>query len=246
MPLRFITTLVVSALGLLTWGTSHAGAAPAQIAATSQVQTPFTIYQPGNGITNPVPLHQETPRYPPGTAASAQQGEVWLQVVVLPNGTVGDVVIKKPLDQGQLDAEARRAAQLWLFKPALRNGQPVPVYTTLILTFRQRGEGAPVAQAFADAYPTTTAGLVAPRVLTSSDVKYTPEAMSRKVQGDVVVEAVIDTDGSVRATRVVKSLEPALDDQAEAVVKSWTFAAATLNGQPVLARVPLILTFRLR
>ena len=69
--------------------------------------------------------------------------------------------------------------------------------------------------------------------------------MRQKLQGEVVIEAVIGKDGALIGTRVVKSLDPDLDSQAELAVKSWTFAPATLNGQAVLARMPLILTFRL-
>jgi TonB family protein len=246
MPLRFITTLVVSSLGLLTWGATYVGAQSSLSTTTAQVVQPIKIYEPGNGVSNPFPLHQSFPSYPVDAAASSQQGEVWLRVVVLPNGTVGDVQVVKSLDQSTLDAEAVRAAKLWLFRPATRNSQPVAVYTTLILTFRPpAGEGAQVPQAFADAYPTTTPGLVAPRVLASSDPKYSSDAMRQKLQGEVVLEAVIGKDGALIGTRVVKSLDPDLDGQAELAVKSWTFAPAMLNGQAVLARMPLILTFRL-
>ena len=143
MPLRFITTLVVSSLGLLTWGATYVGAQAKQSVvegptsgsrswtfALPQQGQPMTIYEPGNGVTNPIPLHQEPPSYPADATASSQQGEVWMRVVVLANGTVGDVKVVKPLDQAALDAEAVRAAKLWLFKPAMRNSQPVSVYTT--------------------------------------------------------------------------------------------------------------------
>lgn len=247
MPLRFITTLVVSSLGLLTWGATHAGA---QIPRTTTAAPQTTVYQPGNGVTNPTPIHQQAPIFPADAArAGLPGGEVWLQVTVAPNGIVSDVRVTKSLDQnkpGGFDEAAVTAAKLWLFRPGTREGQPVAVSTTLILTFRQSlGEGAQVPQAFADAYPTTTPGLTAPKVLTQVEPRYTSDAMRQKLQGEVVVEAVIGKDGSIVATRIVKSLDPSLDAQAETAVHSWTFTPATLNGQAVLARVPLILTFRL-
>jgi TonB family protein len=66
------------------------------------------------------------------------QGDVELEVVILPNGTVGDVRITKSLDDKfGLDQEAIKAAKQWLFKAGVdRSGQPQPVLVTLILSFR--------------------------------------------------------------------------------------------------------------
>lgn len=94
-------------------------------------------FMPGNGVSNPTPIHQEEPKYTSDAMRAKLQGEVWLQVVVKENGTVGDVVVKKSLDDKfGLDEEAKKAAKLWLFRPGMKDGKPVAVYATLILTFR--------------------------------------------------------------------------------------------------------------
>ena len=67
------------------------------------------------------------------------QGEVWLEVVVLPDGTVGEVIITKSLDPVfGLDEEAVKAAQQWRFSPGIRFGEPVAVLVGIALEFHLR------------------------------------------------------------------------------------------------------------
>jgi len=94
-------------------------------------------YRPGSGIVNPTLLRQEQPKYTSDAMRAKIQGVVELDVVVLENGTVGDVRIAKSLDKTfGLDQEAIIAARKWLFRPGTRQGQPVPIIVRLILEFR--------------------------------------------------------------------------------------------------------------
>lgn len=94
-------------------------------------------YRPGSGIVNPTLLRQEQPKYTSEAMRAKIQGTVELDVVVLENGTVGDVQIAKSLDKSfGLDQEAIIAAKKWLFRPGTRQGQPVPIIVRLILEFR--------------------------------------------------------------------------------------------------------------
>jgi protein TonB len=95
------------------------------------------VYMPGNGVTDPSPIHTEEPKYTSDAMRAKLQGEVWLTVVVKENGTVGDIKVTKSLDDKfGLDEEAKKAAKQWLFRPGVKDGKPVAVYATLILTFR--------------------------------------------------------------------------------------------------------------
>ncbi len=65
-------------------------------------------------------------------------GNVELEAVVNVDGKVGDVRVVKSLDGTYgLDQNAVMAAKQWLFTPGQdRDGRPVPVIVTLILTFK--------------------------------------------------------------------------------------------------------------
>jgi periplasmic protein TonB len=96
-------------------------------------------YQPGSGVSVPVPLKEVKPAYTADAMRAKVQGTVWLECIVMPDGTVGDVRITKSLDSVfGLDQEAIRAARQWRFRPGTRLGEPVPVIVTIELTFTLR------------------------------------------------------------------------------------------------------------
>ena len=71
------------------------------------------------------------------------QGTVVIECVVQADGSVGDAIIIRSLDQAfGLDQEALHAARAWRFTPGTRAGQPVPVIVTIELTFTLRDDRA--------------------------------------------------------------------------------------------------------
>ena len=78
------------------------------------------------------------------------------------------------------------------------------------------------------------------------DVKpaYPAEAQSARVQGVVILEATVGTDGHVSDVRVVRSI-PLLDQAAVDAVKQWVFSPALLNGQPVVFTLTVTVNFTL-
>lgn len=71
--------------------------------------------------------------------------------------------------------------------------------------------------------------------------------MREKIQGEVELEVVIATDGSVVAAKVIKSLdrEFGLDKAAIDCVKQWKFTPGQLDGVAVPISATIVLTFRL-
>jgi protein TonB len=66
---------------------------------------------------------------------------------------------------------------------------------------------------------------------------YPAIAQQARVEGVVIIEAVIGTDGRVQQARVLRS-KPLLDEAALTAVRQWVFTPTLLNGVPV----PLIMT----
>jgi periplasmic protein TonB len=96
-------------------------------------------YRPGSGIDLPIVLREIKPQYTAEAMRAKIQGTVWLEAIVLPDGTVGSVQVTRSLDPVfGLDDEAVKAARQWLFRPGTRQGTPVPVIVTIELTFRLR------------------------------------------------------------------------------------------------------------
>lgn len=78
--------------------------------------------------------------------------------------------------------------------------------------------------------------------------RYTVEAMRAKMEGSVLLEAVVLADGTVGEIHIVRSLDPSfgLDEEAVNAVRQWRFSPGTRFGEPVAVRVSLTLTFTLR
>jgi periplasmic protein TonB len=86
-----------------------------------------------------------------------------------------------------------------------------------------------------------------PRVLTEVKPTYTNEALSRKVQGSVVLELVVRRDGRPSEIHVIRSLDPGgLDEQAVLAVRQWRFEPGRLAAAPVDVLVTVVLDFWIR
>lgn len=93
----------------------------------------------GNGVLSPIPIFEKKPQYTAEAMRAKVQGTVWLECIVMPDGTVGNVEIVRSLDSSfGLDQEAVKAARQWRFRPGTRLGEPVPVRVTIELTFTLR------------------------------------------------------------------------------------------------------------
>jgi protein TonB len=75
---------------------------------------------------------------------------------------------------------------------------------------------------------------------------YTTEALLTRIQGSVLLEVVVQRDGTPRDIRVIRSLDAGgLDRQAVRAVERWRFGAGRLNGVPVDVLVTILVDFQI-
>jgi TonB family protein len=89
-------------------------------------------------------------------------------------------------------------------------------------------------------------GITAPAILREVKPDYTEDARRRGLSGDVVLEIVVRSDGSVGTVRVVQGLGAGLDQRAVDAVRQWRFSPARRLGTPVDVLVEVAVEFRLR
>ena len=90
--------------------------------------------------------------------------------------------------------------------------------------------------------PLVVGGNIKPPARTRYVAPIYPEiARNARVQGVVILEAIIGADGKVEQARVLRS-QPLLDDAALAAVRAWEYTPTLLNGQPT----PVIMTVRVQ
>ncbi|MBQ6680869.1 MAG: energy transducer TonB [Prevotella sp.] len=81
----------------------------------------------------------------------------------------------------------------------------------------------------------------------ASNLSYPAVAAENGVQGRVIVQFVVEKDGSVSNVQVVRSVDPALDREAVRVVKSMPrWNPGMNNGQPARVKYTLPVTFKLQ
>ena len=77
---------------------------------------------------------------------------------------------------------------------------------------------------------------------------YSREAQRAGVEGTVLVEAVVGSDGLVRSARVVRSLDTkfGIDQEAVNAVRKWEFTPALLDGKAINVVITVNVAFHLR
>ena len=95
--------------------------------------------------------------------------------------------------------------------------------------------------------PIQVGGDVQPPVKVSAPPpQYTEIARKARLQGVVIVQAIIDKEGTVTNVKVLKGLGMGLDQAAVDAIKKWKFDPATLHGKPVAVYYNLTVNFRLQ
>ena len=83
-----------------------------------------------------------------------------------------------------------------------------------------------------------------PEIIHRIQPQYTELARTTRLQGTVIVQAVIDEQGRVVDIKVLKKLGMGLDQEAVEAVAQWRFKPATFHGRPVKVYYSLTVNFR--
>ena len=90
------------------------------------------------------------------------------------------------------------------------------------------------------------AGIDPPTVVREVRPIYTDEARRQRIEGDVILEIVVRSDGSVGTIKVRRSRGGGLDQRAIDAVRQWRFNPARRHGAPVDVAVEVAVEFKLR
>ncbi len=88
--------------------------------------------------------------------------------------------------------------------------------------------------------------VVAPRILERVQPQYTEMARRARIQGIVILQAVIDRSGRLTDAKVLKGLPLGLDEASLEAVQQWRFEPARLGEKPVAVYWNLTVTFQLQ
>jgi TonB family protein len=108
---------------------------PKAAAASNSPSNPAAFRSGVGGVGAPVCTYCPPPSYTDPARAAKLNGTALLDVVISANGETESATMVRGLPFG-LNDKAIEAIRQWKFKPATRNGQPVPVMVVIEVTFR--------------------------------------------------------------------------------------------------------------
>jgi TonB family protein len=89
-------------------------------------------------------------------------------------------------------------------------------------------------------------GIQPPRLLREVKPQYSRDTMRSRVQGVVMMEATVQTDGTLGDICVSGSVDPALDAEAVAALRQWRFHPALQGDRPLPVRITVSTSYGLR
>ncbi|HWA29835.1 MAG TPA: energy transducer TonB [Rhizomicrobium sp.] len=174
--------------------------------------------------------------YPPLATARHEQGQPVVAVCIMPDGWVGDAVVKQTSGSDQLDAAALISAGNWHFLPAAGGINGVPEWADIRLNFVMPDVPAaalpvtaPAAQDLNYASGAKTAPVVDPAF--PHRASYPLLAWRHQEEGTVTLSYEIMDDGWPSAVKIVHSSgSRQLDAMAIVAVGYWHYFPATKAG----------------
>ncbi len=207
------------------------------------------------------------PEYPAVAKAGDIQGAVALKARIDKEGNV--VNLQLISGHPMLAPAAIEAVKQWKYNPYLLNGEAVDVETTVTVNFTLAGN-PPSAGATGDnagnqdygiagaisSAPGTAQAAVPQRIRVSSGVaqgllvskvqpEYPPDAKEQRIQGVVVLQAIIDKEGGVANLQLISG-HPLLAPAAIEAVKQWKYKPYLLNNTPLEVDTQIQVNFTLQ
>jgi protein TonB len=112
---------------------------PLKSPKSEQPWPPAGVFRPGGDVTEPKLLKGPKPNYTPESAKANVQGSVFVEAVVLTDGTVDEVRVVRSLDKEHgLDDAVVKTVKEWRFTPGRKNDIAVPVVVEIQMSFSLR------------------------------------------------------------------------------------------------------------
>jgi len=178
---------------------------------------------------------------------------------------MGNVREAYPLnsDNAGLQDAARDQLLKWKLKPVMVNGIPVQAESALSFKFETQIAGASKEQTGANTVQKmvgeggnskasiappdrvrVSQGVTAGLIISKVQPVYPAEARAARVEGTVILSAVIGKDGSIANLEVISGPAPLVDAAVDAV-KQWKYRPYMLLGQPVKVDTQITVNFQL-
>jgi TonB family protein len=237
----------------LRWGRRNTPPITAHQDTTSA--QPALAVNPPDSALNPVPVGMPVQAKPPSGRSRRVTENAAL--IARDNGglTVTENVADSPKDAPESTQASRRAAAAAAEAPAGSNPNsqtPVAVPDQELAAISSAPlRGLPPALAAVVSAPAVSVpeprvskGLEQGRLLHSVQPKYPPDAIHRRIEGLVVLHALIGKDGSIKQLKALRG-DPMLSQAAVEAVRQWRYQPYKLDGAPVEMPIDITINFNM-
>ena len=201
-------------------------------------------------------------KYPADAKEKGVQGRVIVQFVVEKDGTIVNAKVVRGVDP-DLDAEALRVVnQSPKWKPGKQKGEAVRVKYTLPIMFKLDNDSSDSKAAEApreakvdengvhqvcEEMPEFPGGMQECMKWLGKNINYPAEAKEKGTQGRVIIQFVVEKDGSITEAKVARGVDPLLDAEALRVINaSPKWKPGKQGGQPVRVKYTIPVAFRIQ
>lgn len=192
-------------------------------------------------------------RYPEIAKKENIQGMVVVQFIIGKDGTIIDPHVVHGIGGGANEEALRVVKTMPKWKPGIQRGQAVNVQFNLPIRFMLEGgviekkaEASKEVFKVVEQMPAYPEGQLALLEFLAKNINYPKVAKDNGVEGMVVVQYVIEKDGSISNAKVVKGIGAGCDEEALRVVNAmpnWT--PGKQRGQAVAVQFNLPIRFKL-
>jgi TonB family protein len=201
-------------------------------------------------------------KYPAEAKEKGVEGRVIVQFVVEKDGTIVNAKVVRGVDP-DLDAEALRVVnQSPKWKPGKQKGEAVRVKYTLPIMFRLGNDSSDSKAAEApreakvdengvhqvcEEMPEFPGGMAECMKYLSKNINYPEDCKKEGIQGRVIVQFVVDKDGSIKDPTIARGVHPSLDKEALRVLSSMpNWKPGKQKGEAVKVRYTIPVMFKLQ
>ena len=201
-------------------------------------------------------------KYPADAKEKGVQGRVIVQFVVEKDGTIVNAKVVRGVDP-DLDAEALRVVnQSPKWKPGKQKGEAVRVKYTLPIMFKLDNDSSNSKAAEApreakvdengvhqvcEEMPEFPGGMAECMKYLSKNINYPEDCKKEGIQGRVIVQFVVDKDGSIKDPTIARGVHPSLDKEALRVLSSMpNWKPGKQKGEAVKVRYTIPVMFKLQ
>lgn len=191
-------------------------------------------------------------RYPETAKKENIQGMVVVQFIIGKDGSIIDPHVVHGIGGGANEEALRVVKMMPKWKPGTQKGQAVNVQFNLPIRFMLEGEVVEKKEASKEVFkvveqmPSYPGGPADLLKFLATNINYPKVAKDNGVEGMVVVQYVIEKDGSISNAKVVKGIGAGCDEEALRVVNAMpNWIAGKQRGQAVAVQFNLPIRFKL-